>query len=236
VRRIVHIGSLSVYGVPRDGVTITEDSPYESESEARGWYSRSKLAADRAALDAARNGAPVVVLRPGLIYGPGKRPPLARQSFSVGRFRLILATPDYLLPLTYVENVADAVLLAACSEDAVGKAFTIVDENVRQDDYVASYRAIPGENWRAVFLPVGAVALAAFLVEHGFRLLRRRPPVTAHQIRRATRSARFDCTQAERVLGWRPIIPVHEGLRRAFASLGNGSAARAAAAATNLTP
>lgn len=35
VRRIVHVSSLSVYAVPRDGVTITEDSPYESESESR---------------------------------------------------------------------------------------------------------------------------------------------------------------------------------------------------------
>ena len=65
VRRIVHISSLGVYAVPRGGVTITEDSPYESESSARGHYSRSKLAADRLALSEAQRGAPVVVLRPG---------------------------------------------------------------------------------------------------------------------------------------------------------------------------
>jgi 2-alkyl-3-oxoalkanoate reductase len=216
VRRIVHVSSLSVYAVPYDGVTITEESPYESEADARGWYSRSKLAADRVALGAASRGAPVVVLRPGLLYGPGKRPPVARQSFSYRRFKLILSTPHYTLPLAYVDNVADAVLLAACSEEAVGQAFTLVDENVRQDRYAALYREVSGETWRPVFLPVRLIAASAGALERGLRLVRRRSPITAHQVRRATRSAVYDCTRAHRVLGWRPVISVEEGLRNAL--------------------
>jgi nucleoside-diphosphate-sugar epimerase len=221
VRRIVYVSSLSVYAVPFDGVTITEDAPYESEADARGGYSRSKLAADRLALDAARRGAPVVVLRPGLLYGPGKRPPVARQSFGLAGVKLLLATPRYTLPLAYVDNVADAVLLAARCDAAVGQAFTIVDDNVRQADYLALYRAASGETWRSFFLPVGAVALAALVAERGLRLLRRRSPVTYHQVRRATRSALYDCSRAQRVLGWRPEVGVEEGLRRTFASLQN---------------
>ncbi|HVO23189.1 MAG TPA: NAD-dependent epimerase/dehydratase family protein [Candidatus Margulisiibacteriota bacterium] len=221
VQRIVHISSLSIYAVSFDGVTITEDAPYESEAEARGGYSRSKLAADRAVLAAARCGAPVVVLRPGLLYGPGKRPPVARQSFGGGRVKLLLATPHYTLPLSYVDNVADAVLLAARCDAAAGEAFTIVDANVEQAHYLSLYRAASGETWRAVFLPVGAVALAALLAEGGLRMLRRRSPVTYHQVRRATQSARYDCSRAERVLGWRPSVSVEEGLRRVFASLQN---------------
>jgi len=217
--RIVHISSLGVYAVSSDGVTITEDAPYGGEADARGGYSRSKLAADRAALAAARRGAPVVVLRPGLLYGPGKRPPVARQSFAAGGVKLLLATPHYTLPLSYVDNVADAVLLAARCDAGVGEAFTIVDDNVRQAHYLTLYRAASGEQWRAFFVPVGVVALAALLAERGLRLLRRRSPVTYHQVRRATRSAWYDCSRAERVLGWRPGVSVEEGLRRAFASL-----------------
>lgn len=219
VQRIVHISSLSVYDVPQDGVTISEESPYESESNARGHYSRSKLAADRLALWEAAHGAPVVVLRPGLLYGPGKRPPLARQSFGKGGFRFILATPRYTLPFSYIDNVADAVLLALQAPAAIGKAFTVVDANVAQADLVPLYRAAAGERWRPVFLPVGLIAAAAWGVERGCRLARRRPPVTSHQIRRATRRALYDCSAAERVLGWRPAIGVAEGLQRSFASL-----------------
>lgn len=236
VQRIVHISSLSVYAVPRGGVTITEESPYESESSARGHYSRSKLAADRLALSEAAHGAPVVVLRPGLLYGPGKRPPLARQSFIVAGVRLILASPNYTLPMTYVDNVADAVLLALTCTDAVGQAFTVVDENVRQIDYLAAYRDASGERWRSVFLPVSLVAAAALVLERGLRVARRRSPVTYHQVRRATDSAWYDCSRAARVLGWRPAVSVQEGLRRTFESLrvdaGNGTATVMASAAT----
>jgi len=219
VKRIVHISSLSIYAVRDDGVTITEDSPYESESESRGGYSRSKLAADRVALFEAAHGAPVVVLRPGLLYGPGRRPPVARQSFSVAGCKLLLTTPRYTLPMTYVDNVADAVFLALHAVDAPGSAFTIVDDNVPQLKYVTTYRSVSGERWHPVFLPVGAVAAAALMVERGLRLARRRSPITYHQVRRATRSAWYDCARARAVLGWQPAVSVEEGLRLTFASL-----------------
>jgi len=235
VRCIVHVSSLSVYAVPADGVTVTEETPYESEAEARGHYSRSKLAADRAALHSARQGAPVVVLRPGVLYGPGKRPPLARQSVSAGPFRLLLARPGYILPLAYVDNVADAVALALRCEAAVGQAFTIVDENVRQAEYVEQYRTACAEGWRALWVPVGAVAVAALVAERTFRLLRRRPPVTYHQVRRATWSATYDCTRARRVLGWQPAVSVAEGLRRTFDSLRRPGSATATAAMVSAT-
>lgn len=219
VQRIVHISSLSVYDVPRDDVTITEDSAYESEANARGHYSRSKLAADRLALWEAARGAPVVVLRPGLLYGPGRRPPLARQSFRRGGLQFILARPQYTLPFSYVDNVADATWLALRAPDAVGKAFTVVDANIPQMELVRAYMAAAGERWRPVYLPVGVIAAAAWGLERGCRLARRRAPVTYHQIRRATLRAAYDCARARRVLGWEPAVDVAEGLRRSFASL-----------------
>lgn len=213
---IVHISSLSVYAVPEDGVTITEASAYESETQSRGGYSRSKLAADRVALYEAAHGAPVVVLRPGLLYGPGKRPPLARQSFQVGSFKLLLARRNYPLPLSYVDNVADAAVLALRCTEAIGQAFTIVDDNVRQSEYAKLYRSISGERWRPLFLPVNAVALAAWAAERGLGLARRRSPVTYHQVRRATDGAVFDSSRARAVLGWQPRVNVRQGLEACF--------------------
>jgi len=130
-----------------------------------------------------------------------------------------LARPDYYLPMTHVDNVADAVLLAARTDAAVGQPFTVVDENIRQADYAIAYRAAAGEAWRPIFLPVTAVAWGARALEYGCRAVRRRPPVTYHQVQRATRSAYYDCARAATVLGWRPAISVAEGLRDVFASL-----------------
>lgn len=228
VEVIVHISSLSVYAVAADGVTISEDSAYESETQSRGGYSRSKLAADRVALYEARRGAPVIVLRPGLLYGPGKLPPLARRSFSLGPFKLLLARRRYPLPLSHVDNVADAVSMALRCPAARGQAFTIVDENAVQSDYVELYRAAARARWRAVYLPVGAVAAAAWLAERSLAGLRRRSPVTYHQIRRATDGAFFDCTRARQILGWTPRVCLREGLEACFAAPGAWQAAETA--------
>jgi hypothetical protein len=79
-----------------------------------------------------RDGAPLTIVRPGLLYGPGRNPPLARRSVAVGPLRVLLARPGYLLPLSYVDNVADAIALAARVDAAAGRAYTIVDAHARQ--------------------------------------------------------------------------------------------------------
>ena len=218
VKRVVHVSSLSVYAVPADGVTITEDSSYEAGAGERGFYARSKLVADRLALQAAHGGAPVVVVRPGLLYGPGRRPPLARRAIAVGPFRAILGSPRYLLPVSYVANVADALLLAAQAEGANGKAYTVVDANVPQQEYTMRYRDAAGERWRAFYVPAALLMPLARAAEVAASLARRAAPLTRHQLRRTTWSASYDRTRAERELGWRPRVDWVDGLRRSFAA------------------
>jgi len=213
-RSVVHVSSLSVYAIGRDGETITEDSPYESGAEERGLYSRSKLAADRAAMEAAAAGAAVTVIRPGVLYGSGRRPPLARQSMAVSRFRLILGGGKYLLPLAHVDNVADAIALALTQPLARGRAYTIVDPQIPLSDYLSIYRSTARAGWRPLYVPTGLLMPAASLGAALFRLIGRRSPVTPHQIRRATWSARFDCSRARSELGWKPHVSLAEGLRQ----------------------
>lgn len=217
VARFVHVSSLGVYAVRADGETINEDSPYDEAAAERGSYARSKLLADRAAMDAARRGAPVSVVRPGPLYGPGRRPPLARRSLAVGPLRLILARPDYLLPLSHVANVADALVRAAAEPPARGRAYTVVDEQVPQARFVQMYRRLSGARWIPVYLPVGVLPALVGAAESLAKRAGRRLPVTRHQIERTLWSARFDVSRAERELGWRPRVALEEGLRSALA-------------------
>jgi nucleoside-diphosphate-sugar epimerase len=216
VGRFVHVSSLSVYAVPADGVTITEESGYEAGPSERGYYSRSKLIADRLVLQAARGGAPACVIRPGLLYGPGRRPPLARRAITLGPMRLILGSPRYLLPMSHVDNVADALLQAARAEGVRGRAYTIVDVNVPQAEYVRLYREACGERWWPAYLPAGVLMPVAGAAELAGKLLRRAAPITRHQLQRTTWSAYYDCGRAERELGWRPRAGLADGLRGCF--------------------
>jgi 2-alkyl-3-oxoalkanoate reductase len=225
VRRIVHVSSLSVYDVSRDGAVVTEDGPFEGAGGERGFYARSKLAADQAVREWISRGAPVVIARPGLLYGPGRRPPLARRVLALGPIRVILARPGYLLPLSYAENVADALLLAAREEQASGRAYTVVDEHVRQSQYARLYRQVSGQRWVVVYAPVGLLLTAASGIERVANLAGLRPPLTRHQVQRTVRSATFSTDRIARELGWHPRVPLNEALRRSFLPLDTNATA-----------
>jgi len=214
--RVVHVSSLSVYGVPADGFLVTEEAPYDEDAEERGFYARSKLEADRLAMAAARKGAPVVVIRPGLLYGPGRPPPIARKWLRAGPMCFILGSPEYLLPLTYGEHAVDALLGALRSPRALGKAFTVVDPQVPLREYVPLYRKASGARWIPVYVRGSWLARPLSVLERATRAVGWKLPVTAHQIRRATRNARYDCRRIQETLGWCPRVPLREALRRSF--------------------
>lgn len=217
-RRIVHVSSLSVYAVPHDGAVVTEESAYDDGATARGRYARSKLAADQIAMEAGRAGVPVVVVRPGLLYGPGRLPPLARRWAALGPLRLIFASRHYRMPLAYVDNVVDALRLAMDVEGVCGRAYTVVDTHVDQEAYTRLYRQASGARWISVYVPLAALRFGAASAERAARLVGARPPVTRHQVERTLRSATFVTIRAERELGWRPRVSLEEALGRTFAA------------------
>lgn len=218
VRRVVHVSSLSVYAVPADDALIAEDSAYDDGGGARGFYARSKLLADKAAMAAIAAGAPVTVVRPGLLYGPGQRPPLARRAIAVGPLlRLLLAKRGYLLPLAYVDNVADAIALALRCDAARGRAYTIVDVHAPQAGYARLYRQVAGANWTPVHVPLAPLRAAIAGVEALAKLAGRKPPISRHQVERTLLSATFTTRRAQDELGWRPRVALDEALRRSLA-------------------
>jgi 2-alkyl-3-oxoalkanoate reductase len=218
VGHFVHVSSLSVYDVPSDGAAVDEDSPLEAGAGERGFYARSKLEADRVAQEAIARGAPVTIVRPGLIFGPGRKVPLARRAVAAGPFRLLLASPDYLLPMSFVDNVADGLVLASRRPEAIGRIYTLVDEHVRQADYARMFRQASGESWRPVYVPPAVIRSAVSLVERAARAAGKRSPVSRHQVERTLRSARFDGSRVRAELDWQPRVPIFEGLRRSFAA------------------
>jgi len=223
VGHFVHVSSLSVYDIAADGASLDEDSPLESGSQDRGFYSRSKLEADLVAQRAIERSAPVTIVRPGLIFGPGRPVPLARRSVAAGRLRLLLASPSYLMPMAFVDNVADAIVLASRCPQAIGRVYTLIDDHVRQADYARMFREASGQSWRPIYIPPVLVRTAVSLVEGAARAAGKKPPVTRHQVDRTLRSARFDGSRARRELEWKPEVTIFEALQRSFAANRTGT-------------
>ncbi len=126
VSRFVHLSTIAVHG---NDVTETIDETTPIRPPRGDDYAESKVEAERLVLKAARAGLPVVVLRPGNVYGPHSRTFTIRPIQYLGRGRLVLAgsaeTPSNTV---YVDNLAHAIVRALEAEDRVaGEVFTISD-------------------------------------------------------------------------------------------------------------
>ena len=128
--RLVHVSSVVVYGLDSPSDTpLTEATPLPTAVDRWAFYQRSKLEAERALTNGAAGAGPeIVVVRPGIIYGPGAEAPLKKGLVQLGSTRLTIGRGTNHLPLTYVDNVVDGILLALLSPAAAGQAYNLVDE------------------------------------------------------------------------------------------------------------
>lgn len=220
VRRLVHVSSMGVldHAGRRPGVTVDEGYPVEPHPGLRGAYTRTKLAAEREVLDAVReHGLPAVVVRPGQIFGPGAERTTPNGVLALAGRWVAVGSPSATIPLVYVDDVVDAILLAAERDSALGGIFHVVDpEPVAQGEYLAKARAHAGGSLRTLRIPQWLFLLPAAGIEFLGRLLRRDMPLTRYRVRSLRPLAGIDPTRAMDGLGWRPRVGVHEGLRRTF--------------------
>lgn len=127
-RRLVLISSLSVYGYAAlpDGCQLDETTPTEPDTQQRDAYCRAKLAQEAVVLKAAqRQGLMVTVLRPGMIYGPG-RWWSARLGVRIGPLALVPGGRAA-MPLCHVANAAMAAVLAAEHDLVQSDVFVLAD-------------------------------------------------------------------------------------------------------------
>jgi nucleoside-diphosphate-sugar epimerase len=218
VRRIVHVSSIGIYGPRPEGTVISEADGYDPNPGARGFYTRSKIESDQMALwYAGERSAPVTVIRPGTIYGPGGRGGLVRAGVKLGRLNVIFGGGHNLLPMTYVENVVDALVLAARSEAVCGQAYNIVDDDVvSQRMYVERMGQALGLQQSTVYLPLPVVRVLATGADFARAALRgrRSPQGLFHRISRSLQSVRYDTSRAKKELAWQPKVSFEEALKR----------------------
>src|SRR5205085_12578925 len=91
-------------------------------------------------------GAPVTIFRPGWIYGPRDVASFARFAATIQQGKMVMMGPGRNhLPLIYVRDVAQGIVLASEEARADGRAYLLVnDEPVTQHDYLAAIAAALG--------------------------------------------------------------------------------------------
>jgi nucleoside-diphosphate-sugar epimerase len=216
VQRIIHASSITVYGHHLHGI-VTEDNPFRTEDNP---YSRSKIAGEKLIANLVKDsGAPVVIVRPGWIYGP-------RDSASFGRFvSLIEAGKGFLVgsgknivPVVYVRDVAQGLIKAGDAGDGViGRAYTIADDRrVTQAQYlnmIADCLQVPYITRK---LPYPALYAAGRAAELAWQAMGWRnaapPPVTTYGVSLLGRDQVFSIGRAWHELGYQPEYDIAHGV------------------------
>ena len=217
VRRFVHVSSITVHGNDVHGAA-DENSPLRSEPNP---YSQTKVAGELLLRRMIRDeGAPVTIIRPGWIYGPGDTASFGRFATMIadGRMIVIGAGRNH-IPLAYVGDVAEGMLLAAAAEQAAGRAYLLLnDEPVTQHEFLAAIAAELGAA-AAAAIPYRAGVLAGGVAEMAWKLARREqaPPVMRYGLQLLGGENRFSIARARHELGFSPVVGYAEGVRRGIA-------------------
>ena len=222
-QRLVYISSLSCLDAASSsgrGTVVREDWPVEPSPIKRGAYTQAKTSAEKIVRDAVRDRhLRAVLLRPGRVFGPGMSlltPEVARR---VGDVFVVLGDGTRELPLVYVEDVIDAIVLAAERSPFDGRVFHIVDRTrITQNQVVRNYITKKARKARVIHVPVTIVYGLAFGFEVLSKVLNRPVPLSIYRVKSALARMQFDCTRAENELRWQPRIGVVSGLEETMAA------------------
>ena len=208
VGRLVLVSSFAVYdhrALPV-GARLDETSPLEADAAARGPYVEAKLAQEQLVRAAA--GLDWRIVRPGLVFGPGRGWFYHLGMPAPGGVWLALSGQAE-LPLTHVDNCAGAVV-AAAETAASGVVANVVDD-VRPTRlaYMRALAAATAPGTRVVDVPWTLLAAGGRMANlmgltpgmlHPARLAARCKPLT------------YDNAVAKTALGWRPALPMDVAL------------------------
>jgi nucleoside-diphosphate-sugar epimerase/predicted dehydrogenase len=219
VKRFIYTGTIASYATDNPHDIIDNRTPIDPAIARRGHYARSKGACETLLQSMQRDrGLGLVILRPGIVIGPGSPPAHP----GVGHF-LSETRVDYWgdgttpLPLVLVDDVADALVLALDAPNVVGQSLLLTSPPlVTARDYIGAVAKYMGTRIDARARATWKNWVAEMIKESAKNLIRhpnRRWP-TLHDSRCQAQSARFDGSMTQVALGWRPVSDRETMLRR----------------------
>jgi nucleoside-diphosphate-sugar epimerase len=217
--KVVLTSSFSVYGVatlPR-GALVDESTPLEPHPERRDHYSLAKRRQEKLFWDAQKKiGFPLAVVRPGVIYGPGGGAISSRVGLDLFGVFLHLGRAN-LLPLNYVDNCADAIVLCGQKAEANGQVYNLVDDDLPTcAAFLRAYkRAV--KPLVSIRLPWLATLVMSALVEkyHDWSQGQLPAVFTPYKAAAMWGGNRFSNAKIK-ALGWRQSVPTAEAMTRTF--------------------
>lgn len=208
-KRLVHVSTMGVHGhIPNP--PGDENSPF---SPGDG-YQRTKVEAEEWLREFTREQPfPFSIIRPCAIYGPGERRLLKLFKMAAGKIFPILGNGKCWYHLVHVEDLTNAIILAATEEKALGEAFIIgAKDPIQLEDMAAIIAKEYGTKLRIVRLPIGPFFLLGDICEAVCRPFKIEPPIYRRRVAFYSKDRNFSTRKMQDVLGYQPLWSNEDGI------------------------
>ena len=229
LKRFVNVSSFSVYSNKKKSQDnlLDESSPVEEAAHLRGEaYCFAKVEQDRIVDEYCKKlRIPYVIVRPGQVYGPGNEGISGRVGINTFGIFLHLGGSNT-IPLTYVDNCAEAIALAGLKKGIDGQVFNVVDDDLPSSrQFLRLYkRTVKG--FPSLYIPHFLSYVLCYLWEKYAIWSEEQLPPAFNRARWHAywKKTRYSNEKLKRQLGWTPKVPTEEGLKRFFESSRNARA------------
>ena len=208
VGRVLYVSSFIALGPTERGPGGMLDE--SAEAGDRKWindYERTKTLADRRARQAIELGAPLVVVYPGVVYGPGAMTEgniVVRGLLEMlhGRLPALVGDAARRWSYVHVEDVAAGVE-AALERAPLGGRYLLGGENVALGDFYRIAEELSGVPAPRRWLPRGLAKALGAAMKGAARLTGGTPKLTPDMVEVCHHDWAYSCERAERELGYR---------------------------------
>ena len=221
LRRFVNVSSFTVYSTRkiRRGGMLDESCEMEQQPERRGEaYCYAKVRQDEIVMEYGESHkVPYVIVRPGVVYGPGNKGITGR--VGLGTFGLFLHLGgSNKIPLTYVDNCADAIALAGIKGGVDREVFNVVDDDLPTSRKFLGLYKKNVRRFRSVYVPRGLAFLLCCAWEKysDWSKGQLQPVFNRKMYGSYWKGNRYSNEKLKRLLGWNPRVPFREASRRYF--------------------
>ncbi len=216
VENFVYISSVAVYGVHQKGKRVmTEESPMTNGGTRWDFYIRSKKLGEELLTERAATGGPkLAIVRPGVLYSvDGMR--LMKKAIPVHEKKYLIAfgSGKNQMPFTRVDHVALTVAGMLAMTPFPEEIFNLVGHpGMPSREFTRDRLEKLGHRISYITVPVLPLRMVAIVLEtlHTLTFRKVPPKISRYNLDSATRNIEYDCTRAEKELGWDPVAAVSE--------------------------
>jgi dihydroflavonol-4-reductase len=215
IPKIIYTSTVAVFG-DTHGQLVDENfyqgGPFLSEYARTKWLAHYKVA-----LPLIEQGAPIIIVLPGGVYGPGDTSQVAELMRLFYRGMPALPGPETMLTYAHVDDIAEGHLLALDKGQA-GESYILAGPAIPLGEMVDFWSHLTGKPAPLLRIPARFLKLFAPLVGAVEGVLPLPPTVSRESINilGASYIARSDKARAQ--LGWQ-TRPLHTGMLETFAKL-----------------